>query len=146
MFMYISPRGWADHDRACQDVVSHMDARYRHLISNAFLYIACPRIIYALNSSMPSCSRVAPWRITCEPSLSSNNALPLKVRAVPTWLSCGGQLGSVALVHNQWQLDHHEMPPDVPPMWIPSLGHGRNDFPSNPPSTTGLVPRDVVDD
>ena len=49
-------------------------------------------------------------------------------------------------VHNQWQLDHYEMPPDVPPMWIPSFGHGRNDLPSNPPSITGLVPRDVVDD
>jgi hypothetical protein len=97
LFMYISPSGWAAHDHACHDIVTHRDARYRHLISNAFLYISCPRITYALNSSMLSCSRVATWRITCEPSLNSNNALPLKVRAVPTWLSCGGQLGSVAL-------------------------------------------------
>ena len=67
MFMYISPRGWADHDRACQDVVSDMDARYRHLISNAFLYIACPRISYALDSSMPqSCPESHHGGLTCE--------------------------------------------------------------------------------
>ncbi len=63
-------------------------------------------------------------------------------------------LGSVAVaswillssVYNQRQLDYHQMPSDVPPMWIPSLGYGWDDFPSNPTSPTGLVSSHVVDD
>jgi hypothetical protein len=43
-------------------------------------------------------------------------------------------------------LDNNTMPFDVPPLWIPSVGHGRDDLPSNPTSFAGLVPSHVVDD
>jgi hypothetical protein len=49
-------------------------------------------------------------------------------------------------VYDQRQLDHYTMPSDVPPMWLPSLGHSWDDIPSNPTSSTGLVPSHVVDD
>jgi hypothetical protein len=43
-------------------------------------------------------------------------------------------------------LDNNAMPFDVPPLWIPSVGHGRDDLPSNPTSFAGLVSSHVVDD
>jgi len=49
-------------------------------------------------------------------------------------------------MYNQRQLDNHPLPLDVPPMWIPGFGDGRNDLPSNPTSFAGLVSRYVVDD
>lgn len=82
-------------------------------------------------------------------------ANPRQVRAAFRHRRCLPRLpGSVAVaswillspVYNQRQLDHHQMPSDVPPMWIPSLGYGWDDFPSNPTSLTGLVSSHVVDD
>jgi hypothetical protein len=49
-------------------------------------------------------------------------------------------------MHDQRKLDNHTMPFDVPPVWVPSLGNGWNDFSSNPPSSAGLVSSHVVDD
>jgi hypothetical protein len=49
-------------------------------------------------------------------------------------------------MHDQRQLDNHTMPSYVPPVWIPSLSNGWDDFSSNPPSSAGLVSSHVVDD
>ena len=68
----------------------------------------------------------------CVPCLSGSAAVADRVLLPP--------------VHNQRQLDNYTTPHDVPPVWIPSLGHGRDDLPSNPPSFAGLVPSHVVDD
>jgi hypothetical protein len=49
-------------------------------------------------------------------------------------------------VQNQWQLDNHTVPHDVPRVWIPSFCHGWNNLPSNPPPLAGLVSSHMASD
>ena len=67
------------------------------LTFNTLLVYLARKLAMHLTPVRPRRSGFTPWRaILCGPSPSSSSASPQKVRAAPTWLSCGGRPGSVA--------------------------------------------------
>src|SRR5439155_1829996 len=67
-----------------------------YLTFNTLLYIFYTRRTMHLTPVRPRRSGITARRTKCGPSPSLSSASRQKVRAVPTWLGCGGQRGSVA--------------------------------------------------